>query len=297
MSLKAEMTKLFAKLGKADRKMALDLEHPKRGSDELDLLKFTKKVRVKTFDVNGFYGVTINSSYPKDAHILMLPGGAYTLEPDQRIREIAEHFAVMEGFRVSIFQYPLAPEYTALAAHQCLMEAYEGLIKEYQKDTFYLFGDFSGGGLALSFLQELRDRGDLPMPHKTAVVSPWLDIALNNPKIKLFQKTDFILPVEELRVAGGKYCGPLETDHPFVSPLYGDWNHLGPILVFSGTEEIMTPDCELLAEKAGKLEGTDIIYKKGAGMFHNWIKVPSKETDGTFKLICSFYLDEDKELI
>lgn len=295
MSLRAEKAKLFAKWGKANRKMALELEQPARGSFELDPLKFTKRVRVKTFDVNGFYGVTINGSYPKNAHILMLPGGAYTLEPTERTREIGEYLAVYEGFKVSIFQYPLSPEYSALNAHECLMEAYSSLRKEYPEDDFFLFGDFSGGGLALSFLQVLRDKGELPMPVKTAVVSPWLDIALENPKIKLFQKTDVILPLEALREAGRKYCGPLENDHPMVSPLYGDWNGLGPILIFSGTEEILTPDCELLAEKAGKLEGTEIIYKKGAGMFHDWIKVPSKETDGTFKLICSFFRDEDWE--
>lgn len=295
MSFKASAARFFAKLGKADREMALKLKNPIRGSFELDLLKFTKKVRVKTFDINGFYGVTINGSYPKNTHILMLPGGAYTLEPTERTREIGEYLAIQEGFKVSIFQYPLAPEYTALTTHECLTKAYSYLRKEYPEDDFFLLGDFSGGGLALSFLQELRDMGGLPMPLKTAVISPWLDIALENPKIKLFQKTDFILPVEALREVGSKYCGPLEKDHPTVSPLYGDWNHLGPILIFSGTEEILTADCELLAEKAGKFEGTEIIYIKGADMFHDWIKVPCKETDRTFKLISSFFRDEEWE--
>lgn len=295
MSLKTEMSKLFAKMEKADKKMALDLEQPKRGTGELDLLHFTKKVRVKTWSVDGFYGVTINGSYMKNTHILMLPGGAYTLEPTGRSREIAEYFAMEEQMRVSIFQYPLAPEYTALTAHQCLVKAYTRLIAQYPTDEFYLLGDFSGGGLALSFLQELRDMENLPLPVKTAVVSPWLDISLNNPRIKIAQKTDYILPVDALKSAGARYCGPLEPDHPFVSPIYGDWNHLGPILIFSGTEEVLTPDCELLAEKAGTMEGTEIIYKKGAGMAHNWIMTPSKETDATLELISAFFQEDNIE--
>lgn len=295
MSFKMEMEKFFAKMGKADKKMALDLEQPKRGTGELELLRFTKKVRVKTWDADGFCGVTINGSYTKNAHILMLPGGAYTLEPTGRSREIAEYFAMEERMRVSIFQYPLAPEYTALTAHQCLIKAYTGLICGYPDDEFYLFGDFSGGGLALSFLQELRDMGNLPMPVKTAVVSPWLDISLNNPRIKIAKKTDPVLPVDALKAAGARYCGPLEPDHPFVSPIFGDWNHLGPILIFSGTEEILTPDCELLAERAGTLEGTELIYKKGAGMPHNWIMTASKETEATLELISSFFQEEHME--
>ncbi|SEU04864.1 alpha/beta hydrolase fold domain-containing protein [Lacrimispora sphenoides] len=292
MSLKTEMARFTAGLKKADKKMALELEQPPRGTGALTQEQFTKKVRVKTWNIDGFPGVTINGSYSKTAHILMLPGGAYTLEPSERYREMAEYFAVEEQVKVTIPSCPLAPEYTALDVHRYLVRVYSWLLAEYPEDEFFLFGDFSGGGLALSLLQELRDMGNLPMPVRTAVVSPWLDIALNNPKIKIMKKTDPILPVEALKEAGARYCGPLEPDHPFVSPLYGNWDQLGQILIFSGTDEILTPDCELLAEKAGKFKGTKIIYKKGAKMLHNWILIPSKETDATLELIFAFFLEE-----
>ena len=152
-------------------------------------------------------------------------------------------------------------------------------------------GDFSGGGLVLSFLQELRDTHDLPAPVKTAVISPWLDISLDNPMIKIARKGDHLLPKEALKEVGIRYCGPLPSDHPFVSPIYGDWNHLGKILILSGTEDIMTPDCELLAERAEKLEGTELVYKKGAGMIHDWILVSCRETDATLELISNYFQD------
>lgn len=292
MSMKAEMARISAGLKKADKKMALKLEQPVRGRPVLTQELFTKRVRVRAWSVDGFPAVTINGSYAKAAHVLMLPGGAYTLEPSERYREMAEHFAIENQVKVTIPQCPLAPEFTALDVHQYLVRVYSRLVAEYPEDEFFLFGDFSGGGLALSFLQELRDIGNLPMPVKTAVISPWLDIALNNPKIKIVKKTDPILPVEALREAGARYRGPLEPDHPFVSPLYGSWDNLGQILVFSGTEEILTPDCELLAEKAEKLQGTEIIYKKGAKMIHDWILIPCKETDATLELIFAFFLEE-----
>ncbi|WP_313181094.1 alpha/beta hydrolase [Lacrimispora sp.] len=292
MSMKTEMARFAAELKKADKKMALELEQPPRGTGALTQEQFTKKVRVKTWNIDGFPGVTINGSYTKTAHILMLPGGAYTLEPSERYREMAEHFAIEKQVKVTIPSCPLAPEYTAIDVHRYLVRVYTWLTAEYPEDELFLFGDFSGGGLALSLLQELRDMGNLPMPVRTAVVSPWLDIALNNPKIKIMKKADPILPVEALKEAGARYCGPLEPDHPFVSPLYGNWDELGQILIFSGTDEILTPDCELLAEKAGKFKGTEIIYKKGAKMVHNWILIPSKETDATLELIFAFFLEE-----
>ncbi len=296
MSMKVEMAKISAGLQKADKKMAVELGQPVRGNWALAQELFTKKVRVKAWNVDGFPVVTINGSYTKASHVIMLPGGAYTLEPTERYREIAEYFATEYQVKVTIPQCPLAPEFTALDVHKYLVRVYSCLVSEYPEDEFFLFGDFSGGGLALSFLQELRDMGNLPMPVKTAVISPWLDIALDNPKIKLVKKTDPILPVEALKEAGVRYRGCLEPDHPFVSPLYGDWENLGHILVFSGSEEILTPDCELLAEKSGKLQGTKIIYKKGTKMIHDWILIPCKETDATFELIFSFFLEDNSGL-
>lgn len=291
MSLKIQMTKFLAGIGNAEKKMEAELAAPPRGGNVIDRDHFTRKVRVKEWNIDGFGGVTINGSYTGQEHILMLPGGAYSLEPSSRYLEISEYFAISQRMKVTIPFCPLSPEYTAPAVLQYLIKVYSRLMKEYPKDKFFFMGDFSGGSLALSFLQELRDRKSLPLPVKTAVISPWLDITLDNPMIKIAKKKDRLLPVGALKEAGSRYCGPLASDHPFVSPLYGDWNHLGKIMIFSGTEDIMTPDCELLAEKAGGLVGTELIYKKGAGMIHDWILIPCRETDATLELISAFFLD------
>ena len=289
MSFKASMAGFLARLCKADRNMAENLQNPPRNTGALDIVRFTKKVRVKNWDIRGFKGVTINGSYPGRGHILMLPGGAYSLEPGKHHRRIAERFAILDHMKVSVFQYPLCPEYTAVDVRIILMEAYERLVSEYPDDLFFLFGDSSGGGLALAFLQELRDRGGCPMPLRTAVVSPWLDISLTNPKIKIARKTEHILPVEELMETGKRYCGGLDIEDPFVSPIYGTMDGLGPILMFSGEEEILTPDCELLTEKMEKVSGTEFVYRKAAGMCHDWILIPCRETDVTLDLIAGFF--------
>lgn len=295
MSMKAEMARAFARINKAEKTMKKKLENPPRGTGQLAPDLFTKKVRVVPWMVDGFYGVTINGSYTGTGHILMIPGGAYALEPTKRHREIAQWLAIEKRVRVSILPCPLAPEFTALAAHQFLLNAYGYLISQYEGNEFYLFGDSSGGGLALSFLQELKGLGTVSLPVRTAVVSPWLDLSLENPKVKIAKKADPLLPVEALKAVGERYRGLLPLDHPFVSPIHGDFHELGQILVFSGTDEIFTPDCELLAEKGGSLEGTKIIYKKGVKMVHDWILLPCKESEATLELISSFFLDENLE--
>ena len=112
MSFKASMAGFLARLCKADRNMAENLQNPPRNTGALDIVRFTKKVRVKNWDIRGFKGVTINGSYPGRGHILMLPGGAYSLEPGKHHRRIAERFALLDHMKVSVFQYPLCPEYT-----------------------------------------------------------------------------------------------------------------------------------------------------------------------------------------
>ena len=88
MSFKASMAGFLARLCKADRNMAENLQNPPRNTGALDIVRFTKKVRVKNWDIRGFKGVTINGSYPGRGHILMLPGGAYSLEPGKHHRRI-----------------------------------------------------------------------------------------------------------------------------------------------------------------------------------------------------------------
>ncbi len=58
------------------------------------------------------------------------------------------------------------------------------------------------------FLQELRDNKNLPLPVKTVVISPWLDITLDNPLIKIAKKSDVLLPVETLKQTGIRYRPP-----------------------------------------------------------------------------------------
>ncbi len=144
----------------------------------------------------------------------MLPGGAYTLEPSERYREMAEYFAVEEQVKVTIPSCPLAPEYTALDVHRYLVRVYSWLLAEYPEDEFFSFWGFFRRWSGSLVITGTAGHGESAYAGENCVVSPWLDIALNNPKIKIMKKTDPILPVEALKEAGARYCGPLEPDHP-----------------------------------------------------------------------------------
>lgn len=295
MSFRFKKARVLAGMRNVSRNLEERLENPPRHTGALNPDCFSRKVRVKWWNIDGFRGLTVNGSYPGNRHVLILPGGAYTLEPEKCWKEIIERFVLADQLTVSLFEYPLSPEFTAVETHQALYKAYQWLISQYPADTFYLFGESSGGGLALSFLQQAAAIRTVPLPAKTAVISPWLDIALTNPRIKLARKSDPILPVEGLIKAGERYRGCLSEEDPLVSPIFGSWENLGRILVFSGSDEILTPDCELLAEKVKGAAGTSLIYRQAADMIHGWIMIPCREREATLDLVAGFFLENENE--
>ncbi|MFT7590081.1 MAG: monoterpene epsilon-lactone hydrolase, partial [Limisphaerales bacterium] len=56
---------------------------------------------------------------------------------------------------------------------------------------------------------------------------------------------------------------------PFLSPVLGDLKKFPPLLIQSGTSDILFPDVEIFAKKAEE-EGVDIEFEKWENMMHVW---------------------------
>jgi acetyl esterase/lipase len=107
-------------------------------------------------------------------------------------------------------------------------------------------GDSAGGGLALAVGQGLRDRG--LTPRRIVLISPWLDVATEDPASRALADRDPMLAIPGLVEAARSYAGPLALDDPRVSPLHGALTQLPPITVFTGTEDLLNPDSHRLAD-------------------------------------------------
>ena len=106
------------------------------------------------------------------------------------------------------------------------------------------------------------------LPNKTILISPWLDVRLENPKIDEVQKEDKELNKEALKVAGIAYAGNDGINSYLVNPIDGDLSKLGNITIFTGTSDILNPDVHVLEEKA-KEQGKEIEVKEYSGAGHN----------------------------
>ena len=108
------------------------------------------------------------------------------------------------------------------------------------------------------------------MPSQIILISPWLDVRLNNPEIDEVQKRDTDLNKETLKLAGISYAGRDGIDSYLVNPVDGDLSKLENVTILTGTEDILNPDVHVLEEKAKQI-GKEITIKEYDGAKHIWI--------------------------
>lgn len=107
------------------------------------------------------------------------------------------------------------------------------------------------------------------MPEKTILISPWLDVRLNNSEIDEVQKRDKELNKETLKLAGMAYAGIDGINCYLVNPIDGDLSNLNNITILTGTNDILNPDVYVLQEKA-KEANIEIHIKEYEKAGHIW---------------------------
>ncbi|PWW08791.1 acetyl esterase/lipase [Paenibacillus cellulosilyticus] len=200
--------------------------------------------------------------------IFYLHGGGYWVQPVSLHYMFFNKIAKELRAEIILPMYPLAPSYTALDVHTMVMDRYLYLINEKRKNSnnIIFMGDSAGAGLALSFVQVLRDQS-LPLPRQVVLLSPWLDVTNSTAGIK--EVYDPFDNVDNLTFGGKVYAGNLDPKDPLVSPIYGDISNLPPITLFSGTYDALNIDVEKFAQIAER-EKIDFTLNSYAKMVHGF---------------------------
>ncbi|WP_168208796.1 alpha/beta hydrolase fold domain-containing protein [Chitinophaga sp. XS-30] len=202
-------------------------------------------------------------------HILYLHGGAYVQSFTLPHWYFLSGLLKGTGAGITAPDYPLAPQHTYREAFAMVESLYKQLISVHDPSSLVLMGDSAGGGFALALAQKMKN-DHMPMPGRIILLSPWLDIALENPAIKALDNKDPFLGRESLRQAGKLYAGGTSPDHYLLSPINGPLKDLGSITVFAGSHEILSADTRKLKAMAESI-GADLDYYEYADMIHGWI--------------------------
>ncbi|KAI5481084.1 esterase / lipase [Pseudohyphozyma bogoriensis] len=207
-----------------------------------------------------------NKTVKKDAVIYYLHGGAYYVMSAGTHRFITISLSRYTESRVFALNYRLAPETRFPGQLHDAVSGYMRLIIDLKipPENIVFAGDSAGGGLCLALMMYLRDEG-YPLPSGCVLMSPWVDLTMsceswttNRPYDYLpsVNADDHLHPVKCL--LGDKIHRYLT--HPYVSPLFGDFSNLPPLLIQAGDAEVLRDEITLLAHKAS-LAGVPVEHE------------------------------------
>lgn len=183
--------------------------------------------------------------------LLYLHGGGYIACSPETHRPLIGSLATRLDATVFVPAYRLAPEHPFPAALEDARRAYEYLTSDLGIDAsrIVIAGDSAGGGLALALGLLLRDEG-APRPAGIVVYSPWTDLALTGPSLDENTDRCAMFAGVTIRRASVFYVGDADPRNPYVSPLYGDYHGMPPLLVHASLDEVLRDDAIRVAVRA-----------------------------------------------
>ncbi len=245
----------------------IPLYHMRPGMERLMRLLPSPRSCIKTWHTLGDLEALCVQPKTKNtkAQLLYLHGGGYAMGSAKTHWKMAGRIAQRTHFEVWIPNYRLAPEQPYPAALEDALTAWEAMEQRFAGEPLFLAGDSAGGGLALSLLFRLKERGK-PMPKATYLISPWCDLSGQLPGYDRQEQKDPFLDRASLARFAKFYAGT-QLKNPEISPVFNEARDLGPILLQAGGDELLLPDA-LAMERLLKEGNTDVDLEIYPDMFH-----------------------------
>lgn len=225
------------------------------------------------------YTITPKNGVTNELVIMYVHGGSYVGDLEKEHWKTCSDIINQLGCTIIVPDYPLTPKYNYKDTINMMETLYKQIIENINPSNFVVMGDSAGGGLSLALLEKVGEE-NIQMPNQTILISPWLDVRLNNPEIENVEPNDPELNKSALKLAGENYAGKDGIDSYLVNPLDGPLDKLKNVSIFTGTNDILNPDVKILQERA-KNVGTTINVYETEGATHVWLlyKYKDKEND------------------
>ncbi|KAI0168964.1 alpha/beta-hydrolase [Hypoxylon sp. FL1284] len=136
-------------------------------------------------------------------------GGYYFGSVDEHRYQMQRHARKLKA-RVFAPEYRLAPQFPFPCGLQDCLAAYLYLLEKQDPTTIILAGDSAGGGMVVSLLVTMRDRG-IPLPAGAILISPWVDLTHSFPSLSGECPLDYI-PQNGFHHKPSKEWPPLNAD-------------------------------------------------------------------------------------
>jgi acetyl esterase/lipase len=190
--------------------------------------------------------------------LLYLHGGGFTIGSAMTSAPLLKLFADKCGLEGYGVEYRLAPWHPFPAGLQDCVDFYKGLL-DMGYEHIVVGGESAGASLTLALALSLKDQG-LRLPEVLWCSSPVDDM-------EWFQKElytrDFLAESSEKVLAA--YAPNTDPKDPLLSPIYGDFTGLPPMVIQTGGGESLSAGGLRLATKAAKAN-VEVQLHFGASM-------------------------------
>lgn len=179
----------------------------------------------------------------KDRVVLYLHGGAFIAETPLLHGALLARICAEARARGLMLSYRLSPEHRYPAALDDCVAAYRWLLEQgFAHEHIVVAGDSAGGNLTLALLLRLRDEA-LPLPAGAVALSPVADLTFSGDSIRRNDGVDDLFSADMLDPLVPVYLSQRSLcEHPLVSPVFGDYTGLPPLLLVVGSTELLLDD-------------------------------------------------------
>jgi epsilon-lactone hydrolase len=223
--------------------------------------------------LNGVRAEVVTASGPDPGRtVVHFHGGGYCVGSPVMARAWAAHLSAQAACRVVVPEYRLAPAHAHPAALDDAHAVMKALLSDLSPTSAVVSGDSAGAGLALALVLALRDAGQ-QLPAGCILLSPWLDLGRDLRAVPDLVRRDVLLSPRWLEACASAYAHPSAWADPSVSPLYAAHTGLPPLLIQSGSDDVLAPDADRLAASASAA-GAHVTFTRWPRMWHDFALQP-----------------------
>jgi epsilon-lactone hydrolase len=199
-------------------------------------------------------GLATREFHPKHVRagrtVLYLHGGGFLMYARNAYVGFLSRLANVLQARVVVPAYRLAPEHPFPVSIDDCMRSYEALLEAGQDpDQLMIAGESAGANATLVTLQRARNAG-IPMPAGAIMMSGGFDFTWASPSIGDNARRDVAVGTRGLAFLRRWFRPDVDAKNPLISPVFGDFTGLPPLLFQTGDTEVLRDDSVRAAERA-----------------------------------------------
>lgn len=228
-------------------------------------------IHVRTVVIGGVSCMlhSASSQFPGNEVILYIHGGGLVEGSIHTSREWCARLSKACDLTVVSIDYSLAPEHPYPAALNDVLNVYSALDDAWPACVVKSFGaDSSGCSLLLATLFKLRD-AESEMPQCLFLLSPSIDFLFSGESVETNKLNDPMVSKAVLEHYAKLYAGENSLNDAMISPLYGNFERIPPMLIQVDADEVLLDDSVRLKALAEQAQcSVELVISEG--LWHVW---------------------------